>query len=274
MKRCKPYPRPPTPAADSRSHAPIPSAHRFWVTAETLGEEVVRFDGRLALQVRRVLRLRAGEEIALFCGDGWEHHVTLTEVGEARVEGRVVERRQPETEPRARVWLAVALLKGEKLEWVVQKGTELGAAGFLLLETERAVVQAGPERWSARRERYDRIAREAAEQCGRVRVPAIEGPLPFPGALARVDAFDHVLVAHERSPVPLKDALTPRSEPGARPGEAGALLFVGPEGGFTADEVAAAAAAGATAVSLGTRVLRAETAALALATRVLAALEE
>jgi 16S rRNA (uracil1498-N3)-methyltransferase len=210
--------------------------------------------------------------------------VTLTVVEEARVEGRVTERRQPETEPRAAVWLAVALLKGEKLEWVVQKGTELGTAGFLFLRTERAVVQAGEERWSARRERYARIAREAAEQCGRVRVPPVEGPLPFADALARAAEFDHRLLAHEGSFVPLKEALgipPPGPLPEVERGRArsaasprSAILFVGPEGGFTPAEVGAAGGAGVRVVSLGARVLRAETAALALATRVLAALEE
>lgn len=239
--------------------------HRFHVAAESLTRETIELPAPVAAQVRRVLRLRVGTEIGLFCGDGWEHRATLTAVEESRVVARVVERWQPESEPRANVWLAAALLKGEKLEWVVQKGTELGVAAFLFMQTERTVVQAGAERFGARRERYARIACEAAEQSGRVRVPRIEGPLPFPAALARAGEFDRALIAHERSTVPLRRALAIRPP--------SVLLFVGPEGGFTDAEVTAAEAAGVTAVSLGTRILRAETAALALTTLVLAALE-
>jgi 16S rRNA (uracil1498-N3)-methyltransferase len=242
--------------------------HRFFVAAEVLCEEHVCLGGAVAEQIRRVLRLRAGEEIGLFCGDGWEHRVALVAIGEGRLEGRIVERWQPETEPRAAVWLAVAALKGEKLEWVIQKGTELGLAGILLLQTERTIVTAGAERWEGRRERYRRIAVEAAEQCGRARVPAIDGPIRLTEAVSRAAAFDCTLLAHEESRLPLARAWT-----GAGPGRS-ALLFIGPEGGFAPDEVAAAQTAGILAVSLGPRVLRAETAALAAVTLALAVLEE
>jgi 16S rRNA (uracil1498-N3)-methyltransferase len=242
--------------------------HRFFVAAEVLRAERVRVDGPVAEQVRRVLRLRVGEEIGLFCGDGWEHRVTLVAVGERHLEGEVVERWRPETEPRAAVWLAVAALKGEKLEWVIQKGTELGLAGILLLQTARTIVTAGAERWEGRRERYRRIAVEAAEQCGRARIPAVDGPVRFADALARAAMFDRALLTHEESRLPLARAWAGSCSGGS------ALLFVGPEGGFTPEEVAAAEAAGIPAVSLGPRVLRAETAALATVTLALAVLDD
>jgi 16S rRNA (uracil1498-N3)-methyltransferase len=246
----------------------VSTRHRFFVAAELLCGERVRVEGPVAEQVRRVLRLRAGEEIGLFCGDGWEHRVRLLAVGDGWLEGEGVERWRPETEPRAAVWLAVAVLKGEKLEWVIQKGTELGLAGILLLQTAHTIVTAGAERWEGRRERYRRIAVEAAEQCGRARVPAIEGPVRFAEALGRAAAFDRALLTHEESCLPLARACA-----GAGPGGS-ALLFVGPEGGFAPDEVAAAEAARVPAVSLGPRVLRAETAALAIVTLALAAFDE
>jgi 16S rRNA (uracil1498-N3)-methyltransferase len=252
----------------SRQPARHPVRHRFFVAAEVVREERVRVDGPVAEQVRRVLRLRAGEEIGLFCGDGWEHRVTLVVVGERQLEGEVVERWQPETEPRATVWLAVAALKGEKLEWVIQKGTELGLAGILLLQTARTIVTAGAERWEGRRERYRRIAVEAAEQCGRSRVPAIDGPVHFAEGLGRAATFDRALLTHEESRLPLS-----RAWAGSCPGGS-TLLFVGPEGGFDPAEVAAAESAGIPAVSLGPRVLRAETAALVTVTLAVAMLGE
>jgi 16S rRNA (uracil1498-N3)-methyltransferase len=261
-------PAPPSsrPAAGCLPPTVRPVRHRFFVAAEILREERVRVDGPVAEQVRRVLRLRVGEEIGLFCGDGWEYRVTLVAVGERQLDGKVTERWQPETEPRAAVWLGVAVLKGEKLEWVIQKGTELGLAGILLLQTARTIVTAGAERWEGRRERYRRIAIEAAEQCGRARVPTVDGPVRFAEALARAATFDRALLTHEESPLPLARAWAGSGTGGPT------LLFVGPEGGFTPEEVAAAEAAGIPAVSLGPRVLRAETAALATVTLALAML--
>jgi 16S rRNA (uracil1498-N3)-methyltransferase len=247
--------------------------HRFYVSAQILCDERVCLEGGVAAQIRRVLRLRPGDEICLFCGDGWEHRVELLAVHERAVEGRIVSKRQPETEARASVWLAIAVLKGEKLEWVIQKGTELGAAGFLLMQTERTVVTAGEARWPARRERYARIAVEAAEQCGRVRIPAIEGPVAFADAIARAAVFDRAVIAHEGGQIPLVTHLSGVLWDPAVETAPSVLLLIGPEGGFAPDEVAAAEAAGVTVVSLGPRVLRAETAAVAGVALALSALE-
>lgn len=253
--------------------------HRFFVARETLCGEVVRLPEPVATQVRRVLRLRSGDEIALFCGDGWEHRFTLTAVGAGCVEGRLRERWQPETEPRVSLWLAMALLKGEKPEWVIQKGTELGVSGFLLMETARTIVTAESDRWETRRERYRRVAVEAAEQCGRVRIPTIEGPLSFVEAVARAAAFDRALLAHEGGRLHPVRALADCGPGGSafQPAPCAVrsvLLLVGPEGGFTPEEVAAAEAAAITSVTLGRRVLRSETAALVLATLTLSLLDQ
>ncbi|HEU4754665.1 MAG TPA: RsmE family RNA methyltransferase, partial [Armatimonadota bacterium] len=173
-------------------------------------------------------------------------------VGPHRVTAEVASRLRPEVELPCRIHLAVAVLKGEKLEWVVQKATELGAARVSFLRTERTVVEAGAERWARRRERYERIAREAAEQSGRVRVPEIGEPQPPAEALRAPAERSLILAPGAREP--LARVLEPA--PGS------VLLLVGPEGGFTDAELALAAEAGAAPVGLGRRVLRAETAAL------------
>jgi 16S rRNA (uracil1498-N3)-methyltransferase len=159
--------------------------------------------------------------------------------------------------------VAVAALKGEKLEWVLQKLTELGAARITFLTTERTVVDAGAERWSKRLERYARITREAVEQCGRVCLPELAGPVKLPQLLAQEPPS--LFFLDPRAATSLQTALQP-SPPRI-------TLLIGPEGGFTPHEVEQAHLAGARGARLGARILRAETAALAAATLAAAALE-
>lgn len=238
-------------------------SHRFWVPSELLGAREVPLPAETGRQIARVLRLRAGDEITLFCGDGEECAARLREVTAGGVVAEVTSRSRPEVELPCRLHLAVAVLKGEKLEWVVQKATELGAARLSFLRTERTVVEAGAERWQRRRERYERIAREAAEQSGRVRVPEIGDPEPLAQALGG-GAEVRCILAPE-STRPLLGVLDRQPS--------GVLLLVGPEGGFTEAELSLAQEAGAARVGLGKRTLRAETAAVAAAALVAAAAE-
>lgn len=238
--------------------------HRFFVHADLLCSPDVQLPTEVAHQVTRVLRLRAGARVALFCGDGDEHEALIEAVGPQSVVARVVERRTPEVELRCALQVAVAVLKGEKLDWVVQKLTELGASRISLLLTERTVVAAGEERWPHRMERYRRISREAAEQSGRVRVPEVDEPCPLAQLLEEhthavslfLDPYsDRSMMAH----------VTPCPEQ--------VTVFIGPEGGFTGEEAQHAREAGAIPARLGPRILRAETAALAAATVVATAAE-
>src|SRR6476469_3270730 len=100
--------------------------HRFAIDATPLGAGTVCIDGRVARQIRRVLRLGVGDRICLFCGEGWEHDAGLVAVNDNRAEAQIEASQQPETELRCRLCVGVSILKGEKLDWVVQKLTELG----------------------------------------------------------------------------------------------------------------------------------------------------
>jgi len=235
--------------------------HRFHVPLPLAPGAELPLPPAVAHQVARVLRARVGQRLVLFAGDGAEYPAELVSLTPPTA--RLGAATFPDTELPAALHVAVAALKGEKPEWVVQKLTELGAARVTFLETERAVATPGAERWSRRLERYARVAAEAAEQSGRVRVPAVAGP----------DSLAGVLAAGERPAFILDPAAPARLAERLCPCPAAALLLVGPEGGFTATETAAAHEAGAVAVGLGRRVLRAETAALAAAALFAAAVE-
>jgi 16S rRNA (uracil1498-N3)-methyltransferase len=199
--------------------------------------------------------VRTGEKIVLFCGDGREHEAVLEVISSRDVTARIVGTTTPAVELPCFLHVAVAALKGEKLDWTIQKLTELGVARVTLLETERTVRHAGDERWARRLERYTRIATEAAEQSGRLVVPAVAGPA----------SIEEVL-SSSGSPAFFLDPRAERLLTAAlRPVPRSILLLVGPEGGFTPAEEERAVEAGAVRVGLGRRTLRAETAAIAAA---------
>jgi 16S rRNA (uracil1498-N3)-methyltransferase len=207
----------------------------------------------VAQQVTRVLRLRPGARIVLFCGDGTQTEAVLEDVAPRAVTARLLERTTPDVELPTELHVAVAVLKGEKLDWVVQKLTEIGAARISLLHTERTVVSAGEERWPRRLERFRRIAQEAVEQSGRVRLPRIQEPAALSEFLLRDTAGTRLIL----------DPLTgPDISASVQPGTPVTLL-IGPEGGFSPAEVDAAREAGFQGARLGRRILRAETAASA-----------
>jgi 16S rRNA (uracil1498-N3)-methyltransferase len=194
-----------------------------------------------------VLRLREGAELLVFDGRSGEWLARITEAGKRRMTLAVEHRtREPETIPD--VWLAFAPVKRAQTDWLVEKATELGAARLIPVITQRTIAE------RVKLERLEAIAIEAAEQCGRTRLPEIAEPRPLKRLLDEREAARTLYLADEAGGARAADAFRPTP----------ALILVGPEGGFTADERAAVrAAANAVAISLGPRILRAETAALA-----------
>lgn len=218
----------------------------------------MRLEGEIAHQLSRVLRMRPGEEILLLDGLGTEYRVVLEDVARDSASGRVVGRSECCAEASCRVAVCLALLnKADKYEWALQKGTELGAARFHPVQTERS-VPSPPEK--GRRERWERIIREAAEQSGRCVLPTLDDTLPFDRALSReveqATANNHLAILTTGGATrSLREMLA-----GSRPQSVS--IFVGPEGGFSEREIGEAREQGAFLVGLGPRTLRAETAAV------------
>jgi 16S rRNA (uracil1498-N3)-methyltransferase len=225
--------------------------HRVFVPPEQIAE-LVRLDPSQSRHLELVLRLEPGEEVEVFDGKGstWAARIELKGVL------RLGARKSPEPGG-ADVWLAQGLAKGERLDLVVQKATELGATRILPLAVERSVVRLDQERAGRRIARLQRIAQEAARQSGRSDVPEVDPPCTLAdlGGLLRADPGRHGLLLDP-------DEQNLRLSQAAR-GASRLLLAVGPEGGFTAGERAQAAEAGFALVGLGRRILRTETAGLA-----------
>ena len=239
--------------------------HRFFVDFTPAEGQEVTLTGALAHQVGRVLRLRPGATIVLLDGSGREFTVELTGFAAAPrahpVTGRVVASRQNEAEPSLAVTLYAAPLKGDHFAWTLQKCTEVGAAAFVPILTERTVAGGEAPEGSARLERWRRIVREAAEQSGRGRIPPVRPPLRFADACRAAAAAGPALIPWEeeraRTLREVSEALLGAADP-----PVAVSLFIGPEGGFSPGEVALAREQGLAPVTLGPRILRAETAAL------------
>ena len=225
---------------------PPSSLPRLYVTAP-LGEgAAVELDASQANYLGNVLRMREGSELLLFDRRSGEWLARVAKAERKRMM-LTVERKTREAEAVPDVWLAFAPVKRSQTDWLVEKATELGAARLVPVTTARTVVE------RVRLERLQAIAVEAAEQCGRTRLPEIDEPVTLKRLLEQ--AGQRTLYFADES----------GGEPAASAFKAGpATILTGPEGGFTADERAAIRAApNAVAISLGPRILRAETAALA-----------
>ena len=222
-------------------------------------------DGRAVLvgdearHLARVLRCRVGDEVRVFDGSGSEWSARVAAIGRDEVRLDVGDPVAVAARPAVSLTLAVALPKGERQKWLVEKLTELGVGRLVPLVTRRGVAEATP----AAVERLGRCVVEACKQCGRTTLMEVAGPATIDDVLRGRPAAAWLLVA----------------DPGAAPPDAAAIEaagrevigFVGPEGGFTAEELAEFDRAAATRVGLGPHILRVETAAVALAARLAAA---
>lgn len=227
-------------------------SERFFLSSPPRDGHAV-LDGQEARHLTRVMRCRVGDEVVVFDGGGSAWPARVARIGRDDVALEVGEPVYDPERSRGRVTLAVALPKGDRQKWLVEKLTELGVDSLVPLTTNRGVAEATP----AAIERLERSVIEACKQCGRNTLMRIESPRGLDDVLAHCgvdtmafladgsgDPFDHSLVA-------------------GRP----AVVLVGPEGGFTPEERAAAEALGATRLSLGPYILRVETAAIAAAAR-------
>jgi len=229
---------------------------RFIVRPEAIEGGRVRFDRDEARHLGRVLRLRPGALVEAADGAGRTFTVCLEALGAREAWGRIVGERAPAVESPCAITLGQAILKGERMAWLLQKATELGVARIVPMETERVVARAAGERGAARQARWARIAREAVKQCGRPVVPVVEAPRPFAEVAAEAGRHDAAWLLWEGGGTSV--AAAARQAGRARR----LLLLVGPEGGFTAGEVALGERQGARVVGLGPRILRAESAGL------------
>ena len=227
---------------------------RFFIDGTADGRAYIA--GADALHIAKALRMRPGEALTLCDGKGTDFDGVLETVTDRQVTVRISASRPSQAEPTLAVTLYQGLPKGDKMDWIIQKAVELGVTAVVPVATRRSVARLEGKA-DKKQERWQRIAAEAAGQCGRGMLPSVERPLSWSQALSRLSG-EPALVFYEGGGRPLRELVTPSTRR--------LSVFVGPEGGFDPEEIDAIRRQGGGVATLGPRILRCETAPLAALT--------
>ncbi len=234
--------------------------HQFFVESTDITGRMVTIAGGDVNHIKNVLRMKAGEEIRVSSQDGKSYFCEISEVGAGDVKARILCEDVQGTELASPVYLFQGLPKGDKMELIVQKAVELGAAAVIPVAMKNCVVKLDEKKAAARRSRWQGIAESAAKQAKRSVIPQVTELMDLKEALRSAADLDVKLMPYEKE----RGMEAARSAIEAvRPGDSVGVL-IGPEGGFAPEEVLMARQAGFACISLGRRILRTETAGLAL----------
>ena len=234
--------------------------HRFFAEPGQIVEKEIVITGADVNHIRNVLRMRADEEVLIADGQGAEYRCKLTELGENEVRAQILWKLDGNAELASAITLFQGLPKSDKMDLIVQKCVELGVDRIVPVSTKRAVVKLDAKKEQTRLKRWKTISESAAKQSGRGVIPEVSGVMSFGKALEEAKKLDVLLIPYERAEHMTE---TRRVMGEIRPGQS-VGIFIGPEGGFEESEVEEAVAAGAQAITLGRRILRTETAGLAV----------
>lgn len=244
---------------------------RFFVEPHQIDEEAhqIHITGSDVNHISNVLRMKTGEELWISDGSKYEYRCTIESFEPDEVLLHIVYSQEPEYELPCRIYLFQGLPKADKMELIIQKAVELGAYEIIPVETKRCVVKLDGRKSAKKTARWQQIAESAAKQSKRMLIPNVHEVLTFREALKYAESMDVRLVPYElaRGMQETKEILA-----GIEPGQS-VGIFIGPEGGFEEKEIEAAIEGGAKPITLGRRILRTETAGLAILSVLLFQLE-
>lgn len=236
---------------------------RFYVEGCQDAQTGITIMGEDVNHIKNVLRLTIGDTITVCDGAGKEYECEIAEISKEQVYANIVDINQNAAELPCSITLFQGMPKSDKMEFIIQKAVELGAAGIVPVMMKRTVVKLEDKKKDKKRERYQMIAESAAKQSGRGIIPEVTGFMSFREALQYAGKFDLLIVPYESA-----DGIAYAREIIAQasnlPDGANIGIFIGPEGGFAKEEIDVAKEAGAKIITLGNRILRTETAGLAV----------
>jgi 16S rRNA (uracil1498-N3)-methyltransferase len=232
-------------------------ARHFYLDRDTIQKDRACVTGDEARHIIAVLRMKAGDVIHLVDQEGWEYQGVISTASAQRVEVALMERRPPAESSCRRIILGQALPQFRKMDYIVQKATELGVSGIIPFVSRRSVARVGADQLRIKRLRWQKIAREATKQCGRRLVPLIEKVSSFQD-LVQSDRENllKIILWEDEKRIGFKEVVRRSSH------YTNAIVLVGPEGGFSEGEAGLAQGYGYQPVSLGRHILRTETASL------------
>ena len=234
----------------------------FFIEPDALQKPIVAIEGSEVHHIKNVLRLKPGDKIRVFDGEGFEYDASIQRIFADRVEIKIRRKFPGRKESPVQIAVAQALLKEKKMDRLLRHLCELGVTRWIPFISERSVPKPGEKRLSARADRWNQIVKESCKQCQRSKLPETIKTLTFEDLLDYGQSCDLKIVFYEYVSAKLKSLMAPN--PPSSPREI--LLILGPEGGFSDQEIENARAAGYLVAGLGSRILRAETAAIAACT--------
>lgn len=244
--------------------------HRFFISPEAIESNTCIITGTDAHHIQNVLRLKTGEEIMLCNSQGTDYRAVIREISKGHVRVELTESSPSKTEPDLKVTLLQGLPKASKMETIIQKCVELGIYDIIPITTARTVVRISSGRDAEKKTaRWQRISEEAAKQCGRGIIPKVHSPLTFDQAVKSCQAGLKIIFWEEEKSQSLRLILQSQAE---KPDSI--AILIGPEGGLEEDEVIMAEKHGWVSASLGTRILRTETAGMAVLAAIMYQMEE
>lgn len=229
----------------------------FFLPAHAVTPPSITVPAELLAHLRDSLRVEVGEEILFADGQGARYRTEITHCSKQGIAGRILETWQEPPRQAPAVILGQALLKGEKMDWVIQKATELGVSQIVPIQSRHTIVQLRPERVESQLARWQRIALEAAQQSEQWRVPTIAPPQSMTTLWANRSSETVCLLLAER-----RDGQSLRTLPLPTEATAFIMALIGPEGGWATEEMEQAEQSGCLSITLGQKILRAETAAI------------
>ena len=229
---------------------------RFFVPAEDITDSEIKITSGDAAHISRVLRLKKGDALTICDGRGFDYDAQISEIGAGEISCSVIEKRRSESEPNVFVTLYQGIPKSSKMDYIIQKTTELGVSKIVPVSMARCVSKIEDKKTEAKKlERWNKIAKEAAQQSQRGIVPEVSGVMTFDDAAAEMQKSDIRLAPYEcEDEGGLKDVLLSVKNPETL------SFMIGPEGGFDLSEIEKLKSANIPTVTLGPRILRTETA--------------
>lgn len=240
---------------------------KFFVRKESINDHTITLEGENAKHIGSVLRAKTGDIITVGDGDGRDYECEITEITKKEVIAKITDIFTNDNEPDIKLTLYQALPKADKMELVIQKCIEIGVDRIVPVKTEYAVVKLeGKE--EKKLQRWNKIAEAAAKQCGRGKIPIVDRVMTFKEAINEAISLDSAIIPYEKE----KENSLKTFAKGFKGKSIG--IFIGPEGGFSNDEVDFAISNGVKSVTLGKRILRTETAGLVTSVILLYELED
>lgn len=235
--------------------------HRFYIRPEHVSDRQLRLDQEQSRHIERVLRLRPGDAIIVFDGQGREYETKIVGAQDGQIIVEIIQLLLHDNESPLKLSLVQGIAKGDKMDFIIQKAVELGAYAVYPFFSQHAVVKLEQERAGKKQERWQTIAREACKQCRRNTIPAVHPLGSLSSMLNIINGQPAIMLYEKETRCGLKELLAEQRSVLSAAREL--FLIIGPEGGFSSSEAEAARAAGIMTAGLGSRILRTETAALA-----------